>query len=107
MLRIEFKYQYGKDSKQLRWSEYAQKFIFTAILGGIFNVCGDKWASSLNFESPASSVQGNILKKLVSLCNINIQEVRNSIIGSIGINYILGNRQLVINQVYDYLEGQF
>ncbi len=83
--------------------EVGKSLIFTAVLGGIFNVCGYGWAKSLNIKTP--TVEGNILKRLISLCNINIQEVRESLAGSVGINYVLQNKQLVVNQVYDYLEG--
>ena len=83
--------------------DVAKSLIFTAVLGGIFNVCGYGWAKSLNIKT--YTVQGNILKRLISLCNISIKDVRESIVGSIAINHILGNKQLVINQVYDYLEG--
>ncbi|WP_411677982.1 RHS repeat-associated core domain-containing protein [Caproicibacter sp.] len=80
-----------------------ESLVFTAVLGGVFSVCGYQWAKSLNIESP--TVQGSILKGLVNLCNINIQEVRESLAGSVGINFVLQNKQLLINQVYDYLEN--
>lgn len=38
------------------------------------------------------------------MCKMNIQGVRNSVIGSVAINRIMGHKQLVINQIYDYME---
>lgn len=92
------------DAKYFTKPNVVKSLVFTAVLGGIFNVCGDKWASSLHIGSSTSTMQGTILKRLINLCNISIQDVRESIAGSVAINYILGNKQLVINQVYDYLE---
>ncbi|WP_164997230.1 GLUG motif-containing protein [Clostridium minihomine] len=88
------------DAKYFTQPKVIKELIFTAMLGGIFNVCGYGWTNS--FKDPP--MQGHILKRLVTLCDIRIQDVRQSIAGNTAINYILGNKQLVINQVYDYLE---
>jgi RHS repeat-associated core domain len=90
------------DEKYFTKPNVVKELVFTAILGGIFNFCGVAWSKSLGYGTPPSEI--SFLKQLVYLCNISIQDVRNSVAGSIGINYILGKKQLVINQVYDYLE---
>ncbi|MVB12534.1 hypothetical protein CAFE_32740 [Caprobacter fermentans] len=90
------------DAKYFTRPNVIKELIFTAVLGGIFNVCGVGWSKSLGYGT--SSSESSFLKQLVQLCNINIQDVRNSIVGSVAINHIMGNRQLAINAVYDYLE---
>ncbi|MVB12532.1 hypothetical protein CAFE_32720 [Caprobacter fermentans] len=64
---------------------------------------GARWSDSLGYGKPPEELI-NPLKRLIYICNISIQDVRNSIVGNIFINGIFGNKQLVINQVFDYLE---
>ncbi len=64
---------------------------------------GARWSDSLGYDKPPEELI-NPLKRLIYICNISIQDVRNSIVGSIFINSIFGNKQLAINQVFDYLD---
>lgn len=57
---------------------------FSATLGAIFNVSGYGWTKSLNVDD--LPLEGNILRKLITLCDIRIQDVRQYCC-SIGFNH--------------------
>lgn len=91
------------DAKYFTRPEVMGSIIFFTILGGIFNVMGAKWSDSLGYgKLPAGLIDP--LKRVLYICNLSIQDVRNSIAGSTIINLMFSDRQLVINQIYDYLE---
>lgn len=90
------------DAKYFTKPNVMKELIFTAILGGIFNFFGVAWSRSLGYGNPPAEL--SFSKQLVYICNISIQDVRNPVAGSVAINRIMGNKPLVINEVYDYLE---
>ena len=93
----------GFNAKYFTKPKEMKSIIISSVLGGIFNFCGYGWCKSLGYGTPPPT-QVKILQRLLYICNINIQDVRNSIAGSIAVNYIMGNKQLAINEVYDYLK---